>query len=192
MLAFVVIGVQPTKSNAQAFIVTNGVTMQPNNGVFVIQDPLDGDYTGFFLQSQNPSNFLFSPLLDEGVRVFQVGLNDPITTQSILAPSFSELTFPNIYDYRNGTSFYLGFYTGNSFPVNGIYDDPLFGWGRFRNNNGTIQLLDSALAYGGGGIIAGTQTILPVPEPSAFVLGGVGLLLAGFCRWRTVWAKHEH
>lgn len=189
-LGAAILGFAPTALHAQAFIVPNGVTMQPNNGVRVIQNPSDGNYTGFFLYQQTPTTFLFSSLADEGVRVFQVTLNDPLSPQTVLASAYPELTFPNIYNFANGSSFYLGFYTGNSFAVNGVYADPLFAWGRFRNNNGTIQLLDSALEYGGGGIIAGTQTILPVPEPSLVVLVAVGACAFGILRWRRLQTTH--
>ena len=45
------------------------------------------------------------------------------------------------------------------------------------NNNGSIQLVDSALTYNAPGIYAGTTTI--IPEPSAFALFGLGALLLG-------------
>jgi hypothetical protein len=40
-----------------------------------------------------------------------------------------------------------------------------------------------ALEYGGAGIYAGTQNIIPVPEPSELALGALGALLLGFRRW---------
>jgi hypothetical protein len=67
-------------------------------------------------------------------------------------------------------------------PPNGIYSDPLFGWAELENVNGTIELLDSALEYQGGGIYAGTENIIPAPEPSEFALGALGALLFGFRR----------
>ena len=63
--------------------------------------------------------------------------------------------------------------------MNGIYEDPLFGWAQLVNNNGVIELLDGALEYKGSGIYAGTQTI--IPEPSLLGLLAFGALLLG---WR--------
>jgi hypothetical protein len=81
---------------------------------------------------------------------------------------------------NNGSSFYVGLYTGYT-PQGGIYSNPLFGWAELENVNGSIQLLNSALEYQGGGIFAGTQTIIPVPEPGTFSLAALGVLLLG---WR--------
>ena len=59
-----------------------------------------------------------------------------------------------------------------------IYN-PLFGWAELENVQGTIELLNSALEYQGGGIYAGTQTIIPTPEPSELALAALGTLLFG-------------
>jgi hypothetical protein len=163
----------------QGYIVPNGVTIYPANDIHVLQNPTNSNYTGFNLDLQSANTFLFNPLLDEGVRTFIVSANAPISLQPILAGSYTEMTYPNSYVFASGSPFYLGFYTGDTFPQNGIYSDPLFGWGRFVNNAGVIQLLDSALEYGAGGIYAGTQNIIPVPEPSLLILSALGALLLG-------------
>ena len=170
-------------AHSQGYIVPNGVTYagsNPGATIHVIQNPTTLDFTGFSLISQGPNTFSFNPFLDEGVRTFLVSQNDAVSLQPILANSYPELTNPNIYTFANGSPFYLGFFTGSTFPVNGVYSDPLFGWARLVNLNGTIQLLGGALEYGGGGIYVGTQTIIPVPEPGAFVLAGLGVVLLGF------------
>ena len=113
-----------------------------------------------------------------------VSLNNPISQQAIVTSSYPELTFPNNYVFNEGSPFYVGLYTGETLPQNGIYDDPLFGWARLVNNQGVIQMLDSALEYKGGGIYAGTQNIIPVPEPSELELAALGVLLFGFRRWK--------
>ena len=182
IVGFILISVQQIYS--QGSIVPNGVTLTPVNMIRVIQDTSDGNYTGFFLSYQSETSFQFSPLVDEQVRTFLVSPNDAVSLQPILANSYPELTAGNTYSFANGSPFYLGFFTGNTFPVNGVYSDPLFGWARLVNVNGTIQLLDSALEYGGGGIIAGTQTIIPVPEPTTLGLAAVGLMLLGFRQMR--------
>ena len=144
-----------------------------------------GPFTGFSLRPQGANNFQFDPVVDTGVRVFLVSSNNPISLQPILASSYAELTVPNTYVFNNGVPFYVGLYTGSNLPQNGIYTvNPLFGWARLVNNGGVISLLDSALEYGGGGIFAGTQTIIPVPEPSVLVLSALGGLIFGWRHWQ--------
>lgn len=195
--------------HSQGYIIPNGVTFNGFDGigysVFVIQNPTNVDYTGFDLNPNGktpPSSlyintFLFSPIVDEGVRTFLVSSNQPVSLQPILSGSYLELTSPNSYVFAEGIPFYLAFYTGytpwlmtNGQPVvvdgmpvyTGIYSNPVFGWGKFVNNQGVIQMLDSALEIEGGGIYAGTQTIIPlsVPEPGTLALialGGASLAL---------------
>lgn len=167
---------------AQGYIVPNGVSTfnGPGYGISVTYNPVAGDATGFTLDPQGKTpptslftnTYRFNPIVDVGVRVFLVLPNASISLQPILSMNYTELTYPNNYVFNPGTPFYVGFYTGNQpfAPQNGIYSDPLFGWAELENVNGTIQLLNSALEYQGGGIIAGTQTILPVPEPETWSL----------------------
>ena len=78
--------------------------------------------------------------------------------------------------------FFLGFYTGHtSGAAPGVYSNPLFGWGKFVNNQGVIQMLNAALEVEGGGIEVGTQTIIPIPEPGVLSLSACGAFLLG---WR--------
>jgi hypothetical protein len=100
-----------------------------------------------------------------------------------------KLLFPNSYVFTNGVPFYLGFYTGykpwdSQGNYTGIYSNPVFGRGEFVNYQGVIQMLGSGLEIEGGGIYAGTQNIIPAPEPSELALAAFGTLLFGFRRWR--------
>jgi hypothetical protein len=187
LAGIVLAGGQISKMYADGYIVPNGVTTNFLPGeISVMWNPTDSFYTGFLFQNAGGNLFGFDVVANVGVRVFFVSLNDPVSLGPILGHSYTELIPGSTYSFTS-SSFYVGLYTGND-PSNpqpgGIYNDPLFGWARLRNNNGTIQLLDSALAYQSGGIIAGTQTLLPVPEPSVVALGVLGAAGMGYRRWR--------
>jgi hypothetical protein len=187
---------------SQGYIIPNGVTsygFQAGIGysIIVVHDPSDptGSYTGFSLNPISANTFQFDPIVDVGVRVFEVSPNDPITATTILAADYPELTFSETSDYTFAPNvpFYLALYTGNEnfHPPNDIYTDPIFGWAELENVNGSIQLLNSALEYQGTGIYAGTQTIIqPVPEPDELALVALcALLLASIKRRSSLAAK---
>jgi len=191
--------------HSQGYIVDNGVVYVGNYGFGyefdVIQNPTNSDYTGFFLQSTGKTpptvytnTFSFSVIVDEGVRVFLVSSNDPVSLQPILSQHWTELGYAPSYVFTNGVPFYLGFYTGfypwdSHGTYTGIYSNPVFGWGRFVNNQGVMQLLDSAAEIGGGGIYAGTSILIPVKEPSGIALASLGALLLGFRRmWKAFYS----
>lgn len=126
------------------------------------------------------NTFAFSPIVDVRVRVFLVASNQPISLSPILLGAYTELGNAPSYVFDSGVPFYVGLYTGNQnfYPPDGIYSDPLFGWARLVNNQGVIQLLDNALSHKSGGIYAGTQNLIPVPEPDIISLIALsGLLL---------------
>ncbi len=185
---------------SQGYIVPNGVVSNYGGLFFpgeidVLHDPANptsgSSYTGFIFRPQGPNTFRFDPVLDVGVRVFLVSLNDSVSMQPILAHSYTELLNPNSYVFNSGSPFYVGLFTGNQnfAPPDGIYTDPLFGWARLVNNQGVIQLLDSALVYQAQGIFAGTQNF--VPEPSGFALAVFGTLLLGCRCWRNSLQGHR-
>ncbi len=161
------------------------------------------DYTGFFLNPVGKTTpalsysntFSFGVIVDEGVRVFRVNSNAAISLDPILSQSWIELGSTPTNIFPNGVPFYLALYTGyNPFAITningnntsyytGIYNPAVFGWAKLVNNFGVIQLLDSAMEYGGAGIFAGTQNIIPVPEPGEIALAALGAALLG-CRFR--------
>jgi hypothetical protein len=181
------------RAHSQGYIVPNGVTYSSAGlsvVIHVLQNPTTSDFTGFILRPQfkTPGSacftiFSFEPAFpDEGARTFFASPNDPISLQALQANSYNELVLGNLYGFDPDVPFYLGFVTGytNGTPP-GIYSNPVFGWGKFVNNQGVIQMLDAALVMEGGGIYVGTQTIIPVPEPGVLHLCTMGALILG---WR--------
>lgn len=177
----------------QGYIVPNGVTYSgpflglPGFGITVTYNPTDGYTTGFSLDpigktqpTVYTNTFEYHYILDVGVRAFLVSPNQAISQQAIQSGSYTELMSFTDYVFNDNSPFYVGLYTGNQnfYPPDGIYSDPLFGWARLVNNQGVIQLLDSALSYKAGGIYVGTQNLIPVPEPS-----GVALLFLSGSAW---------
>ena len=183
-LLVLVLLVAAHQGNSQGYIVPGGITSRVGPPGFLEVDVLQStnqDYTcfgfmpeGFPGPPQHTNVFTFDVCLDEGVRAFLVSSNDPIGLQPILERNYTELWYGEIQVFEPGVPFYVGFYTGYSpgfvntngiFVYTGIYTHPVFGWAELVNNQGVIQMLDSALEYGGAGIYAGTQTIIQVPEP---------------------------
>jgi len=182
---------------AQGYIVPNGVGYSVNGpghyGISVVHDPTNRYTTGFdlialgrTLPTVYTNTFAFSPIVDVSVRVFLVGSNQPVSLSPILMNSYIELGNAPSYVFDSAVPFYVGLYTGNQnyYPPDGIYTDPLFGWALLVNNRGVIEMLDSALEYKGGGIFAGTQNIMPIPEPGSVALLAMGALLLGSYRRR--------
>ena len=174
--------------HSQGYLLPNGVTSagySPLLGGYeirVLQNPTNSDFTGFSLNpvgithpGSSTNTFSLNFYLDEGVRVFQVSENAPIALQPILSQSYLELG-GGTYVFEDSSPFYVGLYTSDQFPQNGVYPNPMFGWAQLVNNGGAIQLLDGQLAYGAGGIYAGTTTLIPIPEPTVLSWFGLGLL----------------
>ncbi len=162
---------------SQGHIVPNGVVTNLYPGEIDVWNP-GTQTTGFSLTpagKQQPTVynnvFRFTEPATIGVRVFLVSANDAISLQPIQAGAWTELQESANYVFQHGAPFYVGLYTGANFappyppypPY--FYNDPVFGWALLANNQGTIQVLDSAVEYGGAGIYAGTRNIIPVPEP---------------------------
>lgn len=176
--------------HSQGYIVPNGVNYLgpflglPGYGITVLRDPTNGYTTGFSL---NPvgrtqptiftNTFEYHFILDVGVRVFLVSSNAPINQQAIQSGNYTELMPQIDFVFNHNAPFYVGLYTGSDpfYPPDGIYSDPLFGWARLVNNQGVIQLLDSALVHKAGGIYAGTLNIIPEPTSIALVILGSAL-----------------
>ena len=189
---------------AQGYIVPNGVVDNLFSGEIDLVWAAATQINGFGFEPVGKTSsglaftniFRFGEPLTIGVRVFSITTNQMFTLDAIRAGVYSEISKST--DAASPSSptniisvnlpFYVALYSGANFAAyypsgntNAIeYTDPVFGWARLVNNQGVIQLLGGALAYGGAGIYVGTQNIIPVPEPGALALaalGGLGLAL---------------
>ena len=189
---------------AQGYIVNNGVVTNLFPNEVDLNWPAETQINGFefapvgITSGAYTNVFTFGEPATIGVRVFFVNSNQPITLDEIrsnLDSEISNLTDPiypaNPTNVINVNSpFYVALYSGAQlaqfYPsgnTNAVeYTDPVFGWAQLENVNGRINLLNSALEYQGGGIFAGTQNIISIPEPSELTLGVLGALLLGFRR----------
>ncbi len=80
--------------------------------------------------------------------------------------------------------FYLGINTGQGFS-GGHPNRDVFGWVHFTNDGQTgLHMIGNAVTYGNAGIIVGTTTVIPVPEPSILALAGIGTCLMAFAAVR--------
>lgn len=176
---------------AQGTLIHDGVVTNQFPGEIDVWNP-GTQVTGFIFTpagKQQPTFytnvFHFDEPLSIGVRVFRVSENDPISLQLIAAMAYPELLYPADYVFQADIPFLVGLYTGANITSPSqpyFYTDPVFGWARLVNNQGHIQLLDSALAYQAQGIFAGTENF--VPEPRVLGIAVMGTLLFGFHRWQ--------
>ena len=186
------------EGHAQGYIVPNGVDTNTFPGEINVWNPGTQGTSFIFtpIGKHQPTVytnvFSFSEPVTIGVRVFLVQPNDALSLQPILSQSWAEFNYPSNYTFSSGIPFYVGLYTGRipapPYPPTPPYTylDPVFGWAKLVNNQGVIQLLDYALEYQGGGIYVGTQTIIPIPEPSVLALSVLGSLTFAGRHWRKI------
>lgn len=97
-------------------------------------------------------------------------------------PTFSSLSSTIPRPYSTTGTFYLGFNSGQDFPmyVNGKLNRSIFGWAEFSYDATGITLISSAVTYDQAGIFIGTTNTLPVPESSSSAMLLAGLLMLAF------------
>lgn len=148
-----------------------------------VDQTIDGDYTGVFMDYAAGKLRGITFNLDEGAKMYVVKAGDVFTQASSALAT-------NVFGDEPvlvGTDFYLAAKTRSTTDPGYHFDDTFyssFGWGHFKvDETGTPQLLASAMAFREGGIIVGTTQA--VPEPSALALIGIGLVGVA-CRARVV------
>lgn len=164
-------------TQAEGFILRN-VIIPEDDGAY-IYPPADPElYEGaprFFIYpdpEDQKTNFKYTFTLSSlGARLFIVPYKSTFDLNSIMSGAYTEITLDGTYRFSTNKfkEYYLGIYTGVSRPRytdDGFkyYTDPCYGWCKFSNNNGIITVKEGGiLSYKSGGIIIGTETLLPVP-----------------------------
>ena len=182
------------------------ITVNSNPGSFaleVLQSP-EFDVTQVFgevaVSGSTATLLLNNTALDEGSDWFVTNPGDLFTRDSIEAGQFNFLPITEpasgSLDVEVGESFFLGVNTGSSedfFSGVGGFGVPFdsirqhFGWGEFLiNQNGELQILDSAVAYDLGGIVIGTSTAIPEPSSGLLMLAGTAFPFLRRSRCNTI------
>lgn len=154
-----------------------------------------GDYTGVFMQYDGKTLKGVTYNVDEGADIFVVKAGDVLTNAWVASHTATFIMGPSLgsglqpQTIMVGQDFYLGARTrsyldpGFQASVNAGQLQSFFtsfGWGHFKaDQQGQLQLLGSAMAFGESGIVIGT--LQAVPEPATITLMGLGL--AGLA-WR--------
>lgn len=154
-----------------------GYAFDHNLGILVDQTP-DGDYTGTFLNydAQAGSLSFVTYNTDEGSTLFVTRPGQFINDQTLInLPASDRVSFSSNVA-QVGTDFYLGVATEKYTDPGFRYDDQhwtVFGWAHFKADaQGKLQIIDSAMSFKEGGIVAGS---LAVPEASSWSLMALGL-----------------
>jgi hypothetical protein len=152
------------------FILTQSAP--PGNGLFLLEVAFETSTKFTFRYSgiaEAYSLFLTSPGVEFGA--------DFVNTSSSFvnnwnSPGSGTLTL------GFGQSAYIGYWDNRHGPGLTATNDDLFGWARVRNQSGSLTVIDSATAIGGGIVIG---TLQQVPEPSSIM---IVLLTAGVTLFR--------
>lgn len=161
--------------------VSNGARAgyNPKANLFIDMDQtVAGDYTGtMFAYDSTAGTLLFgSRNADEGSLLFITRPRQLINDKTVVKLAAKDLLIPSATAAQVGRDFYIGGAT-ESFSDPGYKSDDqhwtVFGWLHLRADTaGKLQIVDSAMSFNEGGIVAGA---LPVPEASTWSLMGLGM-----------------
>ena len=139
--------------------------------------------TTVFFDFTNGTLQIVNTTVDEGSDWYVVHAGDHFGPATIATNQFpaipNSLSQPQPgYPIGNG-DFYLGVATSDLF--NTPFTRDIFGWVRIHDDNGVLSAVGNAVSYNSQGIVVGTLTEIPAPEPSAIILAGPALVC--FC-WK--------
>lgn len=155
----------------------------------IYQDYARTDPTGIWLSTDGTVLSVTDYTVDEGSDWYLTYPGDIITTLTTAGAGFPILIHgsplvTNSIPVANG-DIYLGVNTGRfgpPFPPRDVY-----GWVHLQNDNGTLTMVDNAVAYGESGIIVGTTLAVDEPLTLALVLAGAVVV----CTRRSVHSATE-
>lgn len=149
------------------------------NQSIIVDQTIDGDYTGTFWQYNAQAGTLrfVTNNTDEGAVLFRVQQGEVVSQAMVEAPGTHALN--NGTDVFVGTDFYLGAATSSlsdpGVSWSNVQQRTSFGWAHFQAQaDGSLKILSSAMAFREAGIVVGT--LQAVPEPGTWALMGLGLL----------------
>jgi MYXO-CTERM domain-containing protein len=153
-------------------IQLNGVYYYPQYQytLTILQAAENGSPTSIFFDRSGEFLIYQAMNLDEGSSWYFTNYGDVFNAAAIGQGQLVEFFGMNQSFHVGYGEFYMGVNTAFDFSFS--YD--IFGWAHFRNSEAGLELLGSGVSYDYPGIIIGTTN---VPEPSAVLLGGLGMLL---------------
>ena len=165
-----------SNANAQVVVEDTNITFAGSgmNYTGTILQDLQGDDTSVDFAYEDSTLEAVLTVVDEGSDWYLVGAGDTFSSASI-ANGDHEAIFTLDTDVAvlvGDTTFYLGVNTGLGFGTDPNIFSPgrdVFGWVQLQNNQGNLEVIGSAVVYGGTGVIVGTSTAIPEPV----VLGDV-------------------
>lgn len=145
-----------------------------------IDQTIDGDFTGTFWNYNAQAGTLryVTTNIDEGSTLFLVKPGDVVSQAMVDAPGVNDLGNGEAAVVV-GREFYLGAATSSlsdpGVTWGNIEQRTSFGWALFQAQaDGSLKILDSAMAFREAGIVV--ATLQAVPEPGTWALMGLGLL----------------
>ena len=186
-LIFCVANLQADTISNSNFIVVPDTTMGAQFRFTVFQDQAATDPTSLLIAL---SGSVMTPVawnVDEEADYYLVPNLAVFSAATISLGQFPPLFAANQPHSLNVGfgDFYLGINTGQGFVGAGQPRRDVFGWVHFVNDAQTgLHMIDNAVTYGNQGIIVGTTTAIPVPEPRAFALFILGPALVFIPRTR--------
>lgn len=152
----------------------NGANLE----VDIHQTP-EGDYTGTFFKYDPQAGTLqyLTHNVDEGSTLFVTRPGQLINDQTMISLGAGDRLNSPSNIAQVGSDFYIGGATEKMSDPGFQWNDQhwtVFGWAHLRADaSGKLQLVDSAVSFKEGGIIAGS---LAIPEPGTWAMMGLGLI----------------
>jgi PEP-CTERM motif len=168
------------------FIVTPDSSFPPANYRFTVyQDQAGTDPTSILVELSGSTLTAITWNVDEEADYYLVPNLAVFTAATIASGQFPPLfVVDHAYSLNVGFGdFYLGINTGQG-ASGGHPNRNVFGWAHFVNDQTGLHMIGNAVTYGNAGIIVGTTTVIPVPEPSTLALAGIGTCLIAFAAVR--------